>query len=195
MMGGAKPVDAKKFCTTGLVNLSLALNMDPQTVVECQDRIDSDHDLVTTVIETITPAELERTRALGKKYGPINGPIQGKAAVENQTGIFAEGEAGTSLFTPNQDKLLVKYYYMFSLHDEGKWDRIAFYFKKFDGVMCQHRMKTLLQKHTRGRIRYPSSLQRQLQEQEPPVTCRSFRYIRSWNLERKAITSIVESRD
>ena len=124
-------------------------------------------------------AELEKLQARGR--------IIGQAAVENQTGIFAEGEAGTSLFTPNQDKLLVKYYYIFSLHDEGKWDRIAFYFKKFDGVMCQHRMKTLLQKHTRGRIRYPSPLQKQLQEQEPPVTCRSFRYIRSWNLQRKQI--------
>ena len=73
---------------------------------------------------------------------------------------------------------------MFSLHDEGKWDTIALYFKEFNGRQCHNRMTILLQKK-RGLIRFPSSLQKQLQEQEPPVTRRSFRYIRSWNLEIK----------
>ena len=49
MQGGANLVDAHNFCKTGLVNLSLALNMDPQTVLDYyQARIESDPNLVTT---------------------------------------------------------------------------------------------------------------------------------------------------
>ena len=45
-------------------------------------------------------------RALGKKYSPIYGPIYGQAAVENQTGIFAEGGAGRPKFTPEDDTFI-----------------------------------------------------------------------------------------
>ena len=77
---------------------------------------------------------------------------------------------------------------MFSLHDDDKWETIAFYMGKFDGHQCHRQMKTLLQKYPCGCIFNLSLQQRQqLQEQEPPVTCRSFRYIRSWNLQRKQI--------
>ena len=181
MQGGATLVDAQNFFKTGLVNLGVALNMDRQTVAHYQARIESDPNLVTTVVKTITPAELEKLQEWAIKYGQINGQTQ----FESKRGIFAEGGAGTrSLFTPNDDKLLVMYYYMFSLHDEGKWDKIASYFKKFDGLQCYTRMITLLQKYHQPRN--PSPLQKQLQEQEPPVTRCSFRYIRLWNLEVKS---------
>ena len=42
MMGGATLVDAQNFCKTGLMNLSLALNMHPKTVANYQAHIDSD---------------------------------------------------------------------------------------------------------------------------------------------------------
>ena len=59
-------------------NLSLALTIDPHTVADYyQARIDSDCDLITTLIKTITPEELEKLqvhgRELDKKYGPIYG--------------------------------------------------------------------------------------------------------------------------
>ena len=173
------------------MNLSLALNMDRQTIVDYQARIESDPDTVTTVVKTKTAAEIKKLqvhgRELGKKYGPFYGPIYGQAIFESKRSIFAEGGASTSIVTENDDKLLVLYYYMFSLHDEGKWETIAFYMGKFDGHQCHDRMRTLLlQQNSYGRIRNPTTLlQQQLQEQEPPVTCRSFRYIRSWNLQLK----------
>tara|TARA_B110001452_G_C15077254_1_gene375938 strand:+ start:391 stop:495 length:105 start_codon:yes stop_codon:yes gene_type:complete len=34
MKGGAKVVDAENFCQTGLINLTLALNIDPITVAD-----------------------------------------------------------------------------------------------------------------------------------------------------------------
>ena len=116
MMGGAKPVDVQNFCKTGLVNLGLALNMDPQTIKDCQARINSDPDLVTTVVKAMTPAELEGTREMGKKYG--------QALFESKRGLFAEGGAGTSSFTAEEDELLVMYDSMFSLH-KNKWQSIA----------------------------------------------------------------------
>ena len=60
---------------------------------------------------------------------------------------------------------------MFSLHDDDKWETIAFYMGKFDGHQCHRQMKTLLQKYPCGCIFNLSLQQRQqLQEQEPP-TC------------------------
>ena len=151
---------------TGLVNLSLALNMDRQTIVDYQARIESDPDTVTTVVKTKTAAEIKKLqvhgRELGKKYGPFYGPIYGQAIFESKRSIFAEGGASTSIVTENDDKLLVLYYYMFSLHDEGKWETIAFYMGKFDGHQCHDRMRTLLlQQNSYGRIRNPTTLLQQ----------------------------------
>ena len=98
MLGGAKLDECKSFCKTGLVNLSLALNLDPKTVANYQARINSDDDLVTTVVKATTLAELEKLQARGR--------IIGQAAVENQTGIFAEGGAGRPKFTPEDDTFI-----------------------------------------------------------------------------------------
>ena len=159
MQGGAKFVDDENLCKTGLMNLCLALlNMDPKTVVDYQARIDSDCNLVTTLIKTITPAELEKLqvhgRELDKKYGLIYGET---TLFESKQGIFATDTDGanTSIFTENDDKLLVIYYYTTCsvyIHDDDKWETIAFYMGKFDGHQCHRQMKTLLQNYPRGCI-------------------------------------------
>ena len=239
MKGGATLADAQNFCKTGLMNLNLALNMDPQAVAHYQARIDSDHDLVKTVIKTITQAELEKLqahgralgkmygpingkkvsralgkkygpiygpiyglingkmvgpalgkkygpiygpingkkvgRALGKKYSPIYGPIYGQAAVENQTGIFAEGGAGRPKFTPEDDKFLVIFCKMFNLvHKGDHWRMVSMYMNpKFDEHQCRLRWKFLDQQ--KGLIRNPTPLQQQFQQQKPWLTRSSYR--------------------
>ena len=63
MNHGAKLIDAVNFCKTGLMNLSLALTIDPHTVADYQARIDSDCNLVTTLmtlIKTKTPEEFKK---------------------------------------------------------------------------------------------------------------------------------------
>ena len=76
-----------------------------------RERENSDCDLVTTLIKTITPAELEKLqvhgRELDKKYGLIYGET---TLFESKQGIFATDGANTSIFTENDDKLLVIYY-------------------------------------------------------------------------------------
>ena len=111
----AKHVDAQNFCKTGLANLSYVYNHS-SLVTDHQARINLDLNLVMTLIKTKTPAEIEKQQVIGKKYG--------QATVVNQTGMFAEGGAGRSKFTPEDDELLVMYDYMFSLNNK-KWKGIA----------------------------------------------------------------------
>lgn len=85
------------------MNLSLALTIDPHTVADYQARIDSDCNLVTTLmtlIKTKTPEEFEKLQAHGSRE-------LGQACVLNQKGVFATEGNGTSKFTENNDKLLV----------------------------------------------------------------------------------------
>merc|ERR1719506_1215468 len=156
-MGGAKLDECKSFCKTGLVNLSLALNLDPKTVANYQARINSDDDLVTTVVKAMTPADIDRHRAIGQ------------ATFESKLGIFAEGGKGTPPFTPEEDELLVMYDRMFSLN-KHKWHRIARYMCSYNSNQCRQRMDTLLQRNHCGLIHNPTSLQKRLQERTPPVT-------------------------